>query len=88
MTVTLALELPGRLSSTAERTAREGAIIALWQTGELSTGRAAESLGVSYRRFLEMLAERNIPVVQADEPNYAAMDRYRRQRAKVQEVSP
>ena len=86
MTVKLALDLPGRLSTAAETTAREAALIALWQAGEISTGQAAESLGVSYRKFLEMLTERKIPIVQADEPNYGAMDKYHQQRAKEQGI--
>ena len=40
----------------------EAAVLALWEAGELSTRRAAEELGLSYREFLDLLAARGIPV--------------------------
>lgn len=47
----------------AERDAREGAVIGLWQAGRLSTREAAEQLGLGYHDFLDLLTQKNVPVV-------------------------
>jgi hypothetical protein len=46
-----------------ERQAREGAVLALWEGQELTIREAAEELGLTYAGFLDLLAERGIPVV-------------------------
>lgn len=81
-TWTLTLELPTGLPAKAETTAKEGAVLALWQEGLISTGRAAKMLGLCYHDFLDLLAERGIPVVQADEPNEAALKKFIRLKAE------
>lgn len=57
----LTIELPDEISPEAERAIRELAIIALYHRGELSTREAADSLGLTYREYLDLLAERGIP---------------------------
>lgn len=54
-------EAPRRLQQTIE-----DAVIHLWQGGELSTRAAAERLGLTYRAYLDLLSDRNIPVVGGD----------------------
>lgn len=52
----------------ARRAALEGAVLTLWQAGRLSTRRAARRLGLTYRAYLDLLADREIPVLN-DEPD-------------------
>ena len=47
---------------TAERQAHEAAVLALWQEGRLTIRQAAAELGLTYYEFLDLLAERGIPV--------------------------
>jgi len=44
-----------------EKRAREGAVLALWEAGSLSTRQAAAELGLEYYDFVDLLAERGIP---------------------------
>ena len=64
--VKVRLEVPEQVSeaarATAEREARESAVLSLWQTGELSTREAVAELGITYYDFHDLLADRGIPV--------------------------
>src|SRR4051794_28091752 len=64
--VKVTLVLPEGVSDvnreTAERKAREAAIVSLWEAGEISTREAAAALGLAYREFLDWLGEQGIPV--------------------------
>jgi predicted HTH domain antitoxin len=56
----LRIELPDELLSAvgedkAQALAREALLVRLYELGEVSTGRAAEILGVSRREFLDLL---------------------------------
>jgi predicted HTH domain antitoxin len=44
---------------------REGMVLELFQEGQISSGKAAEILGLSQARFLDLLADRNIPYLDA-----------------------
>lgn len=66
---TLKIELPEELveilgASEEEATAkvREEAVLTLWKEGKISTRTAASALGLSYTQYLNLLAERKIPV--------------------------
>ena len=50
----------------AEKDAREGAVIGLWQAGRLSTREAAAELGLGYYDYVDLLARKNIPVLQGE----------------------
>lgn len=50
---------------SAECQAREAAVLDLWEKHELSIREAAEELDLSYVDFLDLLAARGLPVVQA-----------------------
>ena len=65
----------------AQTQADETAILALWQSGELSTRRAAEELGVSYHEFLDLLAARGIPAVSGGDIQTEAIEAAARKRA-------
>jgi predicted HTH domain antitoxin len=60
------LEVPagvsGEARESAEDEAREAAVLALWRQQQLTIREAAEELGLTYREFLDLLAERGIPV--------------------------
>lgn len=64
--VRMTLEVPESTSEAdreaAERSAREGAVLSLWEREVLSTRAAAEKLGLDYGEFLDLLAARGIPV--------------------------
>lgn len=50
----------------AERQAHEAAVLALWQEGQLTIRQAAAELGLTYYDFLDILAERGIPVERSE----------------------
>ena len=79
------LEVPEGISDqtrqAAQTQAEETAILALWQSGELSTRRAAEELGVSYHEFLDLLAARGIPAVSGGDIQTEAIEAAARKRA-------
>lgn len=59
---TLRIELPddaldGMSEEQAQAVAREALLVKLYDLGMISTGRAAEILGISRRAFLDMLGE-------------------------------
>jgi predicted HTH domain antitoxin len=81
-TWTMTLELPAGLPAKAEATAREGAVLSLWQEGMISTGRAAQMLGLCYHDFLDLLAERRIPFIQDDDLNEAVIEEFMRRKAE------
>ena len=45
---------------------REQATLGLWESGSLSTRQAAEILGISYVEFMDLLADKGIPIEQGD----------------------
>ncbi len=47
------------------RRAQEWVILELFQEGEISAGKAAEILGMTKARFLDLLAQRNLPYLDA-----------------------
>jgi predicted HTH domain antitoxin len=56
------LGLPGQSQATLEQLAREAMLVRLYGLGQLSSGRAAEILGVSRRAFLDLLSEYGVSV--------------------------
>jgi hypothetical protein len=70
----ISITLPEDLSiedSTVQkvrRAALEGAVLTLWQAGRMSTRRAAKRLGLTYRAYLDLLTDRDIPVL-SDDPD-------------------
>jgi predicted HTH domain antitoxin len=64
--VSVKLEVPAGVSGpareSAERQAREAAVLALWEAGEVSTGLAAEALELTRHAFHDLLASRGIPM--------------------------
>jgi predicted HTH domain antitoxin len=65
-TVRVEVEVPAGISEAtttlARQRAREGAILALWQDDVLSTRQAAAELDLSYTEFLDLLADRGMPM--------------------------
>ena len=55
-------EIPDAVRASVQSRAEEIVVLGLWEAGELSTRRAAEELGLSYREFLDLLAAKGIPV--------------------------
>lgn len=45
-----------------QQTVKECVVLELYRRGEISTGKAAELLGMGYRQFLDLLAQRKIPL--------------------------
>jgi predicted HTH domain antitoxin len=84
-TIKVHLEVPDGISDQTRQAvqtqAEETAILALWQSGELSTRRAAEELGLGYHEFLDLLAAKGIPAVSGGEINTAAIEAAQRKRA-------
>jgi hypothetical protein len=64
--IEVTLRAPAGVSETAKEAAtaqaHEAAVLALWTAGELSTRQAAEELGLDYHQYLDLLAEKGIPV--------------------------
>jgi predicted HTH domain antitoxin len=64
--VKVKLQVPAGVSDEArqcaERQAREAAVLALWEAGEISTGLAAEALELPRHAFHDLLAARGIPM--------------------------
>jgi predicted HTH domain antitoxin len=58
-----ALDIP---ESELGRQAREWVLLELFQEGKISSGKAAEILGLSKAQFLDVLNERNLPYLDAD----------------------
>jgi predicted HTH domain antitoxin len=64
----LKLDLPPDLLEVLERLGdprqaiKECVVLELYRRGEISTGKAAELLGISYRQFLDLLARHKIPI--------------------------
>ena len=65
-TVRVTVELPEGISEqardAAERGAHEATVLSLWRAGEILTRDAAAELNLAYHEFLDLLAERGIPV--------------------------
>ena len=83
MARTLSIEIPVPLEAEPdlerwEAAAGEGAVLALWQAGFLSTRQAAGSLHLTYYDFLDLLASRGFPIVD-DNDNGDALEAYHRQ---------
>jgi predicted HTH domain antitoxin len=61
------LAVPAEISPMAREKARgrarEAAVLALLEDGEITIGRAAEELDLSYHEMLDLMASRGIPVV-------------------------
>jgi predicted HTH domain antitoxin len=79
-TVRVKLEVPTGISdevrTAAEQQAHETAVLILWQRQALTLREAAEELGLTYRAFLDLLAERGLPVEQGA-PDLAALEEAR-----------
>ena len=67
------IELPRNLlaalnvpESELGRRAREWVLLELFQEGRISSGKAAEFLGLSKSHFLDLLNERHLPYLDAD----------------------
>lgn len=58
-----ALDIP---ESELGRQAREWVLLELFQEGKISSGKAAEMLGLSKAQFLDLLNQRNLPYLDAD----------------------
>jgi predicted HTH domain antitoxin len=65
-TLDIRIDVPKDVSDKAARfaeaKAREAAVIALQQEGELTIREAAEELGLSYEGYLNLLASRELPI--------------------------
>jgi predicted HTH domain antitoxin len=65
-TIHVNLEMPEGISEeskeAAAHQAREAAILAVWERGELTIRTAAAELGLTYHEFLDLLADRGLPV--------------------------
>ncbi len=48
--------------------AREAAVLALWEAGEISASRAAEELSLSAHEFLDLLAAKGLPIIRDFDP--------------------
>ena len=79
--VVVRIELPPGISEagreSAERDAREAAILSLWQRGEFTTRVAARELGLQYLAFLDLLHARGIPA-EGGEPDMESIAAARR----------
>jgi hypothetical protein len=71
--------IPDRIKQIVEEQAHETAVLVLWQSGEYSTREAAEELGLTYHDFLDLLADRGIPVEGA-QSHLAATEEARQKR--------
>jgi predicted HTH domain antitoxin len=67
------IELPGDLlmalhipESEIGRRAQEWVVLELFQEGEISSGKAAEILGLSKSSFLDLLNERHLPYLDSE----------------------
>ena len=67
------IELPEKLLAALDvseselgRQAREWVLLELFQEGKISSGKAAEFLGLSRAQFLDLLNERHLPYLDAD----------------------
>jgi hypothetical protein len=64
-TLEISLDVPDSTSEeslrVAERVAKEAALLALQQCGELTMGEAADELGLPYGGYLDLLAEKGLP---------------------------
>ena len=58
----------------AQRTAREWAVIKLWEAGHLSTRAAAKSLELTYYDYIDLLGVRGVPVVREMSDNQVIHD--------------
>jgi predicted HTH domain antitoxin len=58
-----ALDIP---ESELGRQAREWVLLELFQEGKISSGKAAEVLGLSKAQFLDLLSQRNLPYLDGD----------------------
>jgi Uncharacterised protein family (UPF0175) len=77
------LKVPQEISEPAKQKAHEAAVLTLWELGELSTGEAAEELGLSHHDFLDLLAAKGMPVERGP-LNLEAIDEARRKLATGQ----
>lgn len=79
-TVNVKVDLPPDLSEEVredvQRRAEESVVLWLWEKAVLSTRQAAAELDLNYHEFLDLLAERGIPVARGD-LDLAALDRAR-----------
>jgi predicted HTH domain antitoxin len=76
-------DIPDQTRKVVESEAEEAVVLALWKTGELSTRRAAEELGLSYRDFLDLLTARGLPIERGD-LNLEAIEAARQKLARGQ----
>lgn len=71
------IEVPDSTSEDALKfaaaRARESAIVALQQRGELTISKAAADLGLTYEEYLQLLAQRGLPACHGD-VDAAALD--------------
>lgn len=61
LTIELPENLPEEQRQAAAKAAQEAAILRLFRDGAISSRVAAQALGLSYRAFLDRLAELGIP---------------------------
>ncbi len=52
--------------SDLEKLARQAFLVRLYQLGEMSSGRAAETLHISRREFLDLLADHGVSILDED----------------------
>jgi hypothetical protein len=86
--VKVSVEVPEGVSeetrATVQRKAHETSVLHLWESGDLSTRQVADELGLTYRDYLDLLAERGIPV----ESGMFDEDALERARQKLVESRP
>jgi predicted HTH domain antitoxin len=78
------LEALGIPESELGRQAREWVLLELFQEGKISSGKAAEVMGLSKAQFLDLLSQRNLPYLDA-EGSWEAFDAVL---AKVPDAEP
>jgi predicted HTH domain antitoxin len=54
--------IPDQIKAAVQARVQEAAVLAFWEEDALSTRRAAEELGLTYREFLDLLAAKGIPI--------------------------
>lgn len=69
-TINIRIEIPDVLSKEEEailsNKAKEGAILALYETNNISVRQAAKALGLTLYDFLDLLGKKGIPIIRGE----------------------
>ncbi len=89
MKLTFELEVPdGAVDDATEaklvRAAREQTVLELYAEQRITTGEAAELLGLTRIQFLDLLRQRGVPfTVELDEEDFQMLRQWRKERSPV-----